>query len=363
MARSEKNKVGNEIYTDLNMTAYPKEKDAVTTDVAKKDKRNPNMLGWANIGEAEVPDYVWAEHVNSLVDAVRALQRAVGTEPMLPADISGLTAAQITDILKTKSVKTRMDDFENRNFDDRYGGAGWLPTADRTLANHVHNGQAGRPQKILLTDGAEVRGLLAKNNLNLAMATGVTGADIHISSTDSTKVKDAISEKLSTTSGGVVQGNVELKKKLNTRTNKEFATEDFTGTEVSDSQTLSGARKESGPLAVNTFLKQSLGNLQYGRYVLGVRVKLVEGALSSTNVLRLRMAAQTGDAQDEALIMAGEFEALNKWKMFYLVFDHEPANANKAGEIIIEKLATITNVRVAIDHAYIIPTHPAVFDR
>lgn len=363
MARSEKNKVGNEIYTDLNMTAYPKEKDALVTDVAKKEKRNPNMLGWVNIGEGDIPDYVWAEHVNSVVDAVRALQRAVGTEPMLPANLTGLTTEQITNILKTKSVKTRLDDMENRNFDDRYGGPGWTPTADRTLANHTHNGQAGRPAKILLTDAAEVRGLLPKGNLNLTMATGVTGADISISSTDATKVKDAISEKLSTTSGGVVQGGVEVKGKMATRTNKEYSVEDFSGTEVSDSQTLSGARKDSSATALTTFMKASLQNLQYGRYVLGVRVKLVEGALSSTNVLRLRASAQTGDAMDEALIAASEFESVNKWKMFYLVFDHEPATAGKAGEIVIEKLATTGSAKIAIDHAYIIPTHPAVFDR
>lgn len=363
MARSEKNKVGNSIYTDLNMTAYPKEKDALTTNAATKDKRNPNMLGWVNIGEGEVPDYVWAEHVNSLVDAVRALQRAVGTEPMLPANVTGLTAADITNILQTKSVKTRMDDLENRNFDERYGGIGWTPTPDRTLANHVHSGGTGRPEKILLTNGAEVRGLLNKTNLDLAMATGVTGGDIVISSTDSTKIKDAVNEKLSTANGGIVKGNVEVQKKWNSRNEKQYATEDFAGTEVADSQTLSGARKESGTTTALQFLKRPLENLQFGKYVLGVRVKLVEGSMSATNVLRLRASGQTNDTLDEALIMASEFEQVGKWKMFYLVFDHEPANTAKAGEIIIEKLGTASTAKIAIDHAYIVAAHPAVFDR
>lgn len=363
MARSEKNKVGNTVYTDLNMTAYPKEKDALTTNATTKDKRNPNMLGWVNIGEGDVPDYVWAEHVNALVDAVRALQRAVGTEPMLPADVSGLTESDINTILQTKSVKTRIDDMENRNFDERYGGPGWTPTADRTLANHTHNGEAGRPEKILLTGSAEVRGLLAKSNLDLSLGTGLTGADINISSVDSTKIKDAITEKLSTRDGGVVQGNVEVRRKFNSRTGKEYGIEDFNGTEVSDAQTLSGTRKESGSTASIEFLRRSLQNLQFGKYVLGVRVKLVEGSLSSTNVLRLRCSAQTNDAQEEALIMASEFEQVGKWKMFYLVFDHEPANTAKAGEIIIEKLSTASNAKIAIDHAYITVAHPAVFDR
>lgn len=362
MARSEANKVGNPIYSDLPMTSYPAYKDAGATNETTKDKLNPNMKGWINVGDG-IPDYVMAEHVNALIDSVRALQRAVGIEPMVPYDVTGLTAEQISAIKQTKTVKTRMDDLERRNYDERYGGPGWTPTTDRTLASHYHTGEVGRPSKIQLTNSGEVQGKLEKVNLNLNASTGVTGSDLALSTGNTMKISDALGDKLSVTDGGTVSGKVIFKNAVDTLTTKEYRTSDFSGNAVVDTQTYSGSRKESSPTAKTTLLNATLRDLQYGKYILGVRAKLVSGNVDVTTLLKLTVAAQTEDALDTTDVIGADFDALNKWQMFYLVFDHEPATTGKTGQLLIEKMATTVSNVIAIDHAYIVPAHPAVFDR
>jgi len=362
MARSEANKVGNPIYSDLPMTSYPAYKDAGATNETTKDKLNPNMKGWINVGDG-VPDYVMAEHVNALIDSVRALQRAVGIEPMVPYDVTGMTAEQINAIKQTKTVKTRMDDLERRNYDERYGGPGWSPTADRTLASHYHTGEVGRPSKIQLTGSAEVQGKLEKTNMNLDTTSGVTGTDLYLSKGNNVKIADALNDKLSTTNGGTVSGKVIFKDAVDSLTTKEYRTSDFLGNSVVDSQTYSGTRKESSGTAKTTLLNTTLRDLQYGKYILGVRAKLVSGSLTPSSVLELSVLAQTNDALDTKTLMGSNFEAVDKWKMFYMVFNHEPATTGKTGTVLIEKPATTGTNVIAIDHAYIVPAHPGVFDK
>lgn len=362
MARSEANKVGNPIYSDLPMTSYPAYKDAGATNETTKDKLNPNMKGWINVGDG-IPDYVMAEHVNALIDSVRALQRAVGIEPMVPYDVTGMTAEQISAIKQTKTVKTRMDDLERRNFDDRYGGPGWTPTADRTLASHYHTGEVGRPSKIQLSGSAEVQGKLEVVNLNLNTSTGVTGADIYLSKGNTTKISDALGDMLSKTNGGTVSSKVIFRDAVDTMLTREFRNSDFSGNSVVDPQTFSGTRKESNGTAKTTMLSSTLSNLQYGKYILGVRAKLVSGNTDATILMKLSVNAQTNDALDTTDIIGADFEEVGKWQMFYLVFDHEPATTAKTGQVVIEKMATTVSNVIAIDHAYIVPAHPAVFDR
>lgn len=363
MARSEAKKVGNPVYQDLSMTSYPEYKDALATNSTTSEKKNDNMLGWQNIGDGSAPDYTMAEHVNALIDGIRAIQRALGVNPMLPADVSQLTAEQLLILKQTNTVKKRIDDLENRNYDSRYGGPGWSATSDRTISMHFHNGEAGRPSKIQLTNAAEIQGKLPKANLNLDTTTGVTGSDIKISTGSATTIEESISQRLSTETGGTVKGQVELKSKFQSRTQREYETSDFLGTSSSDTQTLSGSRKQIAGTSAGTFLRTNISNLQYGRYVLGVRIKLVSGSLLPTTVFQMKMEAQTNDAADIAEVSGEDFDTVGKWKMVYLVFDHEPGDTSKQGELVIEKLATSSSITIAVDHAYIIPTHPAVFDK
>lgn len=363
MARSEAKKVGNAVYQDLSMTSYPDFKDALQTNATTNEKKNDNMLGWQNIGDGANPDYTMAEHVNALIDGIRAIQRALGVNPMLPVDVSGLTAEQLLALKQTNTVKKRIDELENRNYDERYGGIGWTPSPDRTISKHYHNGTAGNPPKVQLGNAAEIQGKLPKANLDLTSATGVTGSDIKISTGNNTSIEDSISEKLSTVTGGTVSGHVVLEKKFQSRTQREIETSDFSGTTASDTQTLSGTRKELTGTGNGTFLRMTVSNLQYGCYTLGVRVKLVSGSLGTSTILRLKTEARTNDAADVLEVSGEEFENVGKWKMVYLVFDHEPGDTNKAGELVIEKVAGTSASTIAIDHAYIVPSHPGVFDK
>lgn len=363
MARSEAKKVGNPVYQDLSMTSYPEFKDALATNATAGEKKNDNMLGWQNIGDGSTPDYTMAEHVNALIDGIRAIQRTLGINPMLPADVSQLTPEQLLILKQTNTVKKRIDDLENRNYDSRYGGPGWSATSDRTISMHFHNGEPGRPSKIQLTNAAEIQGKLPKANLNLDAATGVTGSDIKISTGNTDTIEQSISERLSTETGGTVKGQVELRSKFQSRTQRELETADFSGTTSADSQTLSGSRKQFAGTAGGTFLRMPINNLQYGCYVLGVRIKLVSGSLLPTTVFQMKMEAQTNDGADVAEISGEDFDAVGKWKMVYLVFEHEPGNTLKQGELVIEKLATSSSVTIAVDHAYIVPAHPGVFDK
>lgn len=363
MARSERNKVGNSVFPELDMTSYPKLKDGVVTDAGASVKANPNLKGWTNVGDGPLPDYVMAEHINALIDGMMAIQWTLGHDVMLPADTSGLTTEQIETIRQTKTVRARIDELEGQNFDSRYGGPGWTPSDDRTLSRHYHNGTAGSPSKIMLTGGQEVQGLLEKTNLNLDATTGVTGSDIILVNGGTTTIEDSIQDKLSKTTGGTVRGKVEMQAGLDYRLQKEIEQELFAGTSQSDAQTLSGTRKESAGTSAHTFLDLWVSNLQYGMYVLGVRTKLVSGALDSSNILEIEKVAQSGETQQIAYVTAGDYRASNKWRMMYLVFEHEPTTSDKRAHIRIKKVASGTSKTVALDHAYITPAHPAIFDK
>ena len=363
MARSERNKVGNDIFPDLDMTSYPRLKDGVTTDVGKSVKANPNLKGWTNVGDGPIPDYVMAEHVNALIDGMMAIQRTLGHDIMLPADTSGMTEAELNTLRQTRTVRARIDELEGRNYDERYGGPGWTVSPDRTIARHFHTGAAGSPSKIMLTNGQEVQGLLGKANINLTSANGLVAADIFMSNGSTERISSAIQDRLSRTTGGVVSGNVEVRGAMDYRLQKEMGQEVMGGTPQADGQTLSGTRKEIAGTTTGAFLDINVSNLQYGMYVLGVRVKLVAGTLDNAIVLELEKVAQTGETQQIAEVSAADFRTVGKWRMMYLVFEHEPMTAAKTARIRVRKMGTTAAKTIAIDHAYITPAHPGIFDK
>lgn len=363
MARSERNKVGNTVFPELDMTSYPKLKDGVTTDAGASVKANPNLKGWTNVGDGPVPDYVMAEHVNALIDGMMAIQWTLGHDVMLPADTSGLSSEQLETIRQTKTVRARIDELETRNFDDRYGGPGWTPGDNRTLAKHYHNGQAGSPPKVLLTNGAEVQGKLEKGNLNLNSSSGLTGEDIFLTVGGAETIEQSIQDRLSKTTGGIVRGKMEVQGALDYRLQKEIDQTMFGGTSQPDAQTLTGTRKEFAGTTVGTFIDLKVSNLQYGMYVLGLRTKLVSGSLDTSVAIEIEKVAQAGESQQITYVTASDYRTVGKWRMMYLVFEHEPTTNGKQAHIRIRKAASASTKTVAVDHAYITPAHPAIFDK
>lgn len=358
-ARSQQDAVGNEIYDALAMTAYPKNYDAPLVRPSTPDKLNKNMLGWQNIGDGTKPDYVMAEHVNALIDAVRSIQWTLGTTPMVPKAKQGETGATALNTQRTYTVKRRLDEMEDKNFDERYGGIGWTPSPTRTINNHTHDGTAGNPGKIVLTAGSHVTGVLPKANVDLTATTGITASDLKVSPQVTDTVAASLADKLSVENGGTVKGDVIFEGATQTRTTREYPTGAMSGASQVDSLTRSRLRKSFGGTAAGTFLSASLATLEYGRYVMGVRVKLVSGTLSGTTVLELRNTSGTTQA---SYFMASEFGEVGKWKTVYFVFDHEPTTTS-SNLVEIKKLATGTALEIAVDHAYIQPVHPAIYDR
>ena len=363
MARSERNKVGNSVFPELDMTSYPKLKDGVTTDAGASVKANPNLKGWTNVGDGPIPDYVMAEHVNALIDGMMAIQWTLGHDVMLPADTTGMSTEEIENLRRTRTVRARIDDLEGQNFDERYGGPGWTVGPDRTIARHFHTGAVGSPSKIMLTGSAEVQGKLEKVNLNLTSATGVTGDDIFLATGGTESIKSSIQDKLSKTSGGIVKGKVDVQASLDYRLQKEMDQSLIGGTSQSDAQTLAGTRKEFTGTDMGTFLDIKVSNLQYGMYVLGVRTKLVAGSLDNGNALEMEKVAQAGETQQIATVTGADYRTVGKWRMMYLVFEHEPTTSTKEAHIRIRKTSSSSAKTVAVDHAYITPAHPAIFDK
>lgn len=160
------------------MTSYPGVLDSF---VAKQD----------NI------DYVLADHVNLLQDAMDAVQTVLGTDPHGSAtDIK----TRITDVETDISThKTGTD------HDSRYGGTAW--DTSQTMVGHTHTGGTGKPAKINLAD--HVTGTLIRDNILLTYnATGaLRGSDIALSGTVSTSITTALDGKLATT-GGTLTGNL-----------------------------------------------------------------------------------------------------------------------------------------------------------
>lgn len=343
MGRSEKNAVGNNKFPDLNMTRYPA--------VIDSRANNVNMRGFINLGEAgagEKPDINYAEHVNALTDGLMSVERVLGINPQ-----------------GTKpDVVTRLDDLDKHNHDERYGGPGWI--LSQTLVGHTHNGQPGHPSKINLV--SEVQGLLAKTSIDLS-ATGLTGADIRISSGSATKIADAVNDKLSTSQGGTVQKNLEVKGQFMGRTHREWSALDEAGsvevTTAADTSTRSNSiKRTTGKGNEAWFVNQYLRDFEYGSYVIGVRfrtnVRLDEPvayiALNTKN-------GTTWNYDQREWIRGTDFDAVNKWQMFYFVVNVEGVGVDSFPNIRIGRAPTANDATIDFDNAYIIPTHPAVFDR
>lgn len=342
--RSEAGKIGNkQNYKDLNMTQYPNTLDTRANNV--------NMQGWVNVGETANPNYVMAEYVNALIDSVMAIQRTLGSTPQVPL---GTESAQLTNVIETKTVKDRLNAIEGGSLDERYGGTGWVYNAGRpTLSKHSHTGVGGHPNKIILT--TEVTGKLPKININLDANTGLTGADIFVSKTNTKNIETSLNDMLSKTTGGTVQGLVELKGGLRSRTVYEAIASEFVGmngaTLVTDSATTGGSGLQAAGTTAATFMNATLNRngLMYGRYVVGIRLKT--NSLVNANLIRV---AAGGSIFNYKGI---DFKSSNVYQMIYLVFDHTGSQT-----LSIQKLATTGTATVTVDSIFIHPVHPAVFD-
>lgn len=342
--RSEANRVPNKInYKDLNLSHYPNKIDTRAN--------NTNMRGFVNVGEQSIPDYVMAEYVNSALDGVMALERALGINPMVPTNTE---PGQVTSVIENKTVSDRIGLIENGSLDERYGGAGWKYVANRpTLSNHNHDGLNGHPGKIHLVN--EVEGKLRKANIDLTLATGLTGSNIFINNTQATTIADSLGDMLSKTNGGTVLAKVNFDKGIRSLSTVELIAREFTrGAGVSlvtdNIGNFNQTAQISGNAGGNLHQETLTNNLMFGRYVIGIRAK----ASTSVNTPLLRIT--TGSQSTEFL--ANDFEAVNKYQMLYHVFDH-----NTDETLTIAKLATSANITLSVDSLFIHPIHPAVFDR
>lgn len=342
--RSEADRVPNkQTYQDLNLTHYP----------GKLDTRlnNLNMRGFVNVGEEAVPDYVMAEYVNAALDGVMALERALGVNPMVSTRV---TQDKIIETINTQTVSDRIAAIEGGNLDERYGGAGWKYVPNRpTLNNHNHDGLNGHPGKIDLQ--TEVENKLRKANIDLTLATGLTGSDIFVSNTRAVSIADALNDALSKTYGGTVLAKVNFNKGIRSLTTIEMLASEFNRsggiTLATDNTANFNQTARAGGTAAGTLHTETLtNNLMYGQYVLGFRAKV--NTVTNTPVIRVTTGTKT------STFNANEFDAVNKYQTMYHVFEH-----NGQETLTISKLALSFDVQVSMDSFYIHPIHPAVFDR
>ena len=346
--RSEQNKIGNkQNYTDLNLTQYP---NVVDTRI-----NNLNMKGFTNIGEGQVPDYVMAEYVNAAIDAIMAVERALGQTPMVPYDTP---SESVLSTIETGTVAARMQRIENGLFDVRYGGAGWTNIAGRpTLSSHNHDGQNGHPGKINLQ--SEIEGLLKKINIDLTSETGLTAADLFVSKTNLQKLDVALTEFLSKKTGGTIEGPVVLQKGFHSRTHYDATaselpmlsgtvlTQDATATDGNALVATSGGT--SVPLLRMDSLKRQ--TLLFGKYLLMARVK-ISGA-PNANVLRFQLGENVQTVHSS--------ELSEGYATIYFVFEQNATT--KPTELVLQKLATGSTVSISLDCISIEPIHPAILDR
>lgn len=353
--RSESNAVGNNKFTDLNMTFYPTKVDSKISGAGY----NPNMKGFWSAGDAELPsgkepDYNMAEHVNALADAIIAVQRILGINPHV--DYQGGNT--------TGTVSTRIAAAENKDayYDKRYGGENWSTGLGQTILTHTHGGGINQAPKINLA--GEVSGQLAKTNINLTQATGITGADISISPTVSTKVVDAVNDKLSTSQGGTIKKGLSVEGSFQNRTYREWTAVDVTGgSAITAESTLENVARRFTGTTQQYILATNISNLLCGKYVLGVRARINSGV--NENVLKLSFSEYKNgwQAKGQTYIKGTDFDSLNKWQMFYLVFEHETLDATGYNGLRISKEATSANINLDFDCAWVMPIHPAVFDK
>lgn len=337
MARSEANAVGNKKFPDLNMSHYP---DKVDSRDNTKDGFNENMSGFTNLKH-----YNMAEHVNALADAVMAIQRTLGIHPEI--DVDGQDH---------NTVDVRLDTLEKKNFDKRYGGPNWKPDTGVTLEEHKHVGKAGGPSKIHLKN--EVQSELEKKNINLT-STGLTGADIRLTPEVSTPISDSITDKLSKSLGGEVRGNTLFHKKMGSMFHREFTSDDtLVGKSIVDYKTAMKVAKRVEGNKTETVWYDNLTSLQYGRYAIGVRMRINKAINES--VLSITMINQ---GKGESKFINGTDLKVGEWKTVFAVHNVDGNGANDAFALAIYKLGTSTDVTVDFDYTFMTPVHPAIFDK
>jgi hypothetical protein len=319
-------------YPEYNLTYYP-------DDIDSRDN-NGNMRGFKNMD-----DYNMAEHLNALTDAIMVMERILGI---------GVEGSSV-------DVKTRLNILDQHNHDTRYGGSGWTLAGGQTLVGHTHTGSAGHPSQINLN--GEVQGKLSKGFLDLT-STGLTGSDIMMSGTSSSKISDAVNDKLSTSQGGTIAKNLKVEGKFNSRIMREWDSSDARSGSVSTDYT---ARSNSVIRGSGTgdirFIHEGIKGFQYGKYVVGVRLKT--SSLANENVAYIRMYNNLNSSwtMDSSLYIKGaDFEASNEWKTFYLPCDVAGDSSSSYPILHIGKSSTSGSVNIDLDHAFIMPITPAVFD-
>lgn len=348
--RSTANSVQNATFPDLSMTNYPKRIDSRAN--------NLNMQGFLNVhdGNSTTPlnkMYNMAEHVNALADAVMAVQRVLGIDPHINKD--GQANPKGT-------VDGRIDSLEDpARYDLRYGGVNW--STAQTIVAHRHTGVNGGPSRINLS--SEVQGLLSKSNVDLRLTTGITGADISMSSTNSKKINEVIGDKLSISQGGTIQANLAVTGKLQSRIQREWNhTDAQNGTSISTTATSSNrAFRASGTNQVR-FIHDRIQDFEYGKYVIGVRLRT--SSRVNSDVAYVRLMNDIGGVWVEnghLRIRGSEFANTSRFQTFYLVCDVDGDRADSFPAIEIGKTSTASSVNIDFDYAFIMPTHPAVFDR
>ena len=346
--RSEQNEIGKKKnYKDLNLTQYPNAIDSRTN--------NTNMRGFINVGEGEIPDYVMAEYVNSALDGIMAVERALGVTPMVPYNTP---SGNLNTVIEGSSVNDRITRIENGLFDERYGGNGWSYVSSRpTLSKHKHDGKNGHPNKIDLRD--DVDSTLRKGHIDLTIGTGLLGSDIFVSNQNAVKIDAAIADSLSKTAGGVVTGPIDFRNQFSSRTRMDFLPRELSRASgsslVSDNQATNGqAVRIVGTSTTDTVFNvtsQQRAHLLYGKYILSVRVK--SNSASSATMLRIRIGNNIQNIKGN--------EIGTGFKQLYFVFDQ---NASTKGQHIqVQKLPTSSSVTLAFDSVMIEPIHPAVLDR
>lgn len=348
--------VGNLVHSELPMTRYP---EAI-------DKRGSNQTGGnENLNlHKNLEDYNMAEHVNAIADAVMAIQKTLGIAPQIATtekDASGniiKDATQLRNLMKTKTVKSRLDTIEDKNYDTRYGGPNWKAEDGQTLEGHKHTGKKGQPTKIDLTK--EVTGLLPRQNINLAYnnVNGLTGANISINTSKPETLDSAIADKLSLSEGGTVKANLAVEGTVANRWERDYDSAILVGDKEVDTTSYNRATYKN-LTGAHTFLNQKMTNLYFGRYVLIVRAKT--NSLVNANLMQLSSRTANGTTAKYINLKGTEFKTANTWQNFYFVFDYNETLKN--GGIRIDKLATSAAVKLSIDYAIVTPVHPAIFDR
>lgn len=349
--RSEADRVPNkQNYKEYNLTHYPNNLDTRSN--------NTNMRGFINIGETEgIPDYVMAEYVNSAMDAIMSLERALGKTPMLYEDVKQI---EVNNLIETFTVSDRISRIENGLFDERYGGKGWEYTPNRpVLNNHKHNGIGNNPPKIDLS--TDVSGKLKRENIDLNHQTGLTGAHISLSPSNSTKINDAIKDALSKTEGGTVSGDVSFTGAVKTRTSIDATTTDIRNKGqsniVSDVEATSGQALTSGNVTTQrrifTIEARDKEHLLFGRYVLGVRIKKGNNSSESSGLVEFTLGGRRETIQEKDLE--------SNYRMVHFVFEHN--QSTKQDSLTLNKLATSDSKEIIVDSYYIVPIHPATLDR